>query len=114
MELSKKDKKTAREIINKGLQIEYCTGLLEFDGILQHWKSNSLSDRDAYMQLYDSVIKFDKHITRRYNDLRGSNYLMIVASLLIDSIITEADLENFSDDAKQAVLRWASLDKEYK
>ena len=39
MELSKKDKKIAREIIEKGLQKEFAKGLYKFDTILNEWKS---------------------------------------------------------------------------
>ncbi|HPI30066.1 MAG TPA: hypothetical protein PLB59_10535 [Bacteroidales bacterium] len=107
MELSKKDKKTAREIIEKGLQTEYVKGLKRFDSILQQWKNKTIDNREAYMQLYESVRKHDKHIARRYDGMTGSKYLMIIAAQLADGILTDADLENFSDEVKQLIKLWS-------
>ncbi|HOV11821.1 MAG TPA: hypothetical protein PLT47_03785 [Bacteroidales bacterium] len=110
MELSKKDKKAARILIEQGLHIEYALGLSQFDSILQQWKNKELNNHDAYMQLYDSVIKYDKHIARRYNDLGGSRYLMTVVALLRDGIIAENDLRIFSDEARNNILFCAGYD----
>ena len=45
IELSKKDKRIARELIEKGLQKEFQQGLQQFDAILQKWK-NDQQDKD--------------------------------------------------------------------
>jgi len=108
MELSKKDKKIAREIIEKGLQTEYAKGLNSFDGILQHWKNKTIENREAYQKLYDQVRKYDKHIARRYDGMTGSKYLLVIAGQLADGIIKDDDLENFPDEVKQTVKLWAS------
>ena len=108
-ELSKKDKKTAREIIEKGLQKEYAKGLFQFDSILTKWKDNTLDNKDAYLQLCKELVNYDKHIARRYDDMKGSNYLFIIAAQMLDNIISENDLENFSDEAKQAIKIITSL-----
>lgn len=112
MELSKKDKKTARELIEKGLQAEYSLGLSQVDKIIQQWKNKELNNRDAYMQLYSHVKKYDKHIALRYNGLGGSRYLMTVAVLLYDGIISESDLGNFSEETKQKIKIWKQLHEE--
>jgi hypothetical protein len=41
MELSKKDKRVAREVIEKGLQREFSRGLFEADTVLNKWKNSS-------------------------------------------------------------------------
>lgn len=41
MELSKKDKKTCRELIETGLQCEFTTGLEKAESILCNWKANN-------------------------------------------------------------------------
>jgi hypothetical protein len=102
-ELSKKDKKSAREIIEKGLQKEYTKGLFQFDSIINKWKDNILNNREAYLQLCKELINYDKHIARRYDDMKGSKYLFIIAAQLMDNIISENDLGNFSDETKQAI-----------
>ncbi len=55
MELSKKDKKTAREIIESGLQQEFAKALFDVDTILTGWKNKSKNNRDAYHSLYKLI-----------------------------------------------------------
>lgn len=63
LELSKTQNKIARELIQKSLQIEY-------------------APHKAYLCLYKETTSFDKHIARRYDDLRGSRYFMTLVALL--------------------------------
>ncbi len=103
MELSKKDKKTAREIIEAGLQKEFAKGLFDADTILTEWKNKAIDNREAYYSLYKQIASFDKHIARRYDDMKGSTYLFIIAAQLSDGIISENDLDEFSEEAIQAI-----------
>ena len=109
MELSKKDKKTAREIIEVGLQKEFAKGLFDADTILTEWKNESINNREAYHSLYKQLTGFDKHIARRYDNMKGSTYLFIVAAQLRDGIISENDLIDFSEEARLTVKRIAEL-----
>ncbi len=109
MELSKKDKKTAREIIEAGLQKEFAKGLFDADTILTEWKNKAIDNREAYYSLYKQIASFDKHIARRYDDMKGSTYLFIIAAQLSDGIISENDLNEFSPEVKQAIIRIASI-----
>ncbi len=112
MELSKKDKKTAREIIEKGLDTEYTNGLKQFDSILQQWKNKTLNNVEAYLQLHDSVKKHNKEIAMRYDRISGSTYLFIIAAQLSDGIISDSDLNDFSDEIKQAIKMIAGIDEQ--
>ncbi len=96
IELSKKEKKLAREIIEMGLQKEFAKGLSDADTILSKWKNRTQNNREAYHLLYNHIIDFDKHIAKRYDRITGSNYIFIIAAQLYDSIITEDDLTDFS------------------
>ena len=109
MELSKKDKKTAREIIELGLQKEFAKGLFDADSILTEWKNKAIDNREAYHSLYKQITGFDKHIARRYDNMTGSKYLFVIAAQLVDGIISENDLDEFSPEVKQAVIRIASI-----
>lgn len=109
MELSKKDKKVAREIIEKGLQNEFASGLTIFQAILSNWKEGKMDNRETYHALYRRITSFDKHISRRYDGMTGSKYLFIIAGQLLDNAILDADLENFSEEAKKAVKSMANL-----
>jgi hypothetical protein len=109
MELSKKDRKTAREIIEAGLQKEYAKGLFKSDSILTGWKNKTIGNSEAYHALYKQIAGFDKHIARRYDNMKGSTYLFIIAAQLNDGIISEDDLNGFPEEVKQAIIRIASI-----
>ncbi len=109
MELSKKDKKTAREIIESGLQKELAKELFDVDTILTGWKTKSKNDRDAYHSLYKHIIDFDKHIARRYDGMTGSKYLFIIAAQLRDGVISENDLSDLSNEVRQAIKMIADI-----
>lgn len=63
MELSKKDKKVARTLIETGLLREFAQGLSRADAILQDWKNSAApAHRTTYHSLYNMIADFDKHI----------------------------------------------------
>jgi hypothetical protein len=103
MELSKKDKKTVREIIELGLQREYSNALNDADKILSAWKNRSKDNSETYHSLYKHIRDFDKLLARRYDNITGSKYLFIIAAQLYDGVISENDLTDLSDEAQQAV-----------
>ncbi|MCL2073124.1 MAG: hypothetical protein FWH18_04330 [Marinilabiliaceae bacterium] len=71
MELTKSQKRIARELIDIGLQRECKSFGLKIA------KFTNSSDWDAkphdiYLKLFEKVVSFDKHISRRYDFLGGS------------------------------------------
>jgi hypothetical protein len=110
MELSKKDKKVARQIIDKGLQREFENGLKTADIVLQNWKNKDMECKETYYQLYKQITSFDKHIAQRYDGLKGSTYLLTIISQMLDNLIREEDIVDFSDEVqlylKQMILRY--------
>ncbi len=52
---------------------------------------------------------FLKHLERRYDDLRTSDYLMTLAGILKDGYITDEDLKDFSDAAKETVKHYSAF-----
>ena len=111
MELSKADKKTAREIIEKGLQQEFANGLDRSYQILADWKAGNKNNRDAYHELYGHIRDYDKHIARRYDNMSGSKYLFIIAGQIIDEAVDESELQKLSPDARDFVNRILSLNR---
>jgi hypothetical protein len=111
MELSKADKKAAREIIEKGLQQEFADGLNKAYSILGNWKTNRKNNRETYHALYAHIRDFDKQIARRYDNMTGSKYLFIIAGQIIDEAVDESDLINLSPEACNFINRIVSLDK---
>jgi hypothetical protein len=109
MDLSKKDKKVARQLIETGLQKEFSTGLNSFYEILHDWKNGKADNRTAYHSIFKAVWDFDKHIARRYDGITGSKYFPRVGELLYDKIISETDLNDFSEETKQKLISWLEL-----
>lgn len=105
MELSKKDKKVAREIIEKGVQREFANGLNAANAVIQKWKSNHLTNREAYHLLFKKITDFDKHIAHRYDAMRGSRYFITIANLFAEEIITEEDIKDFSQEVIEELYR---------
>jgi hypothetical protein len=111
MELSKKDKKTCRELIEAGLQREFTSGLEKAESILCNWKTRNKDIKETYYTLYEMIRKFDKHIGRRYDGVTGSHYLSCVAGLVMDQIIFTEELNPFSDEARAVILRMSNITK---
>lgn len=108
-DLTKSDKKIARKAIDKGLYVQYAESLKDAEAIIAEWRSDKLGTKEAYHKLYSSIIGHDKKIGRRYNDLGGSKYLITVAAILYDGLITEEDVKDFSDAAREMMNRWISF-----
>ncbi|MEI6752401.1 MAG: hypothetical protein WCK78_04465 [Paludibacter sp.] len=100
MELSKKDKKVARDVIELGLQREIESGLSKADAILQAWKTKAKDNKETYHQLYKHIITLDKHIARRYDDITGSRYLLTIIGQMRDNVIHDEDLIEFSEEVQ--------------
>lgn len=110
LELSKSQKKIASELIENSLQIECAQFLEKMEmSILNYRNQESKSPHEAYLNLYQSVKYFDKHIAERYNDLRGSKYFFILVGLFLDEILSQEDLNRFDDDVKERILNTAKL-----
>lgn len=108
IELSKSQKKIARELIDKSLQKECAQFLEKIEiSITEYWKGKN--PHESYLNLYRKVESFDKHIARRYDGLRGSNYYIALVGLFVDKILTQEDLNRFDEDLKQRLLNTAKL-----
>lgn len=108
-ELNKREKKIAREVIEKGVQAEFKAGLEKAKKVIAESEKGDVDNRVAYQKLYKTIIDQDKRIGKRYDGLTGSRYLMTVAAILFDRQITEEDIKDFSDEAKQTISTWMSL-----
>lgn len=101
MNLQKKDKKIARQIIEIGLQRELEKGLSSFDTILKDWQEKKKGNQESYHLLYRTLTDFDKHIARRYDNMTGSKYFSIIANQLHNGIITKEDIKELSEEINQ-------------
>lgn len=66
------------------------------DAIIEKWKSGKLDTREAYLSVYKKLIAHDKHIGRRYNNMSGSNYLMIISGQVADGVVSLDELSEWT------------------
>jgi len=111
-ELSKKEKKTAREIIGKGLQAEFNNGILRCKKILDNWNPEAADHRETYHTLYKTLTEFDKHIAFRYDGITGSKYLQTIAGQLYDKVINIEDLKEFSQETQNVIIQISNINTE--
>ena len=100
MELSKSDKKIAQILMDKGIlkDIEMCnTSVLT---ILTDWKNGKKETRETYGKVYETVKKNNKYIASNYDGITGSHYFDTVLNMYCKGLITEADIEPFSETVK--------------
>ncbi len=110
-ELSKSEKKLARLLIDKGVDADFKTALEQAAVTITQWQTGSIDNRTAYHQLFKKIKEQDKRIANRYDGLTGSRYLSTVAGIYFDGQITEADIENFSEESKAFLNNWLRLKK---
>ncbi len=104
-EFSKSEKKIVRQVIETALQRDFEASIMEVDGIIRRWKSKKLDNRNAYQEIYRKVKENDKYIARMYNVITGSKYLLTMQGLLAHKVISEADLDGFSEKTRDNILK---------
>ena len=109
MELSKKDKKLAREIIEKGLNLEFERALSRSEQVLKEWRAQALANHEAYQKLYRHIKDYDKRIAQLYDGLRPAAYLEVIAVQYRDGFITDEDIAGLSEEARKVLQRWAAV-----
>jgi hypothetical protein len=106
-ELSKREKKIARACIDKGLDAEFRDGLEKFEAVIADWRNGKFADnKGAYHKLNRALHTKSKAISRRYDGLSGSRWLVTVAGILHDGYISEEDIKDFSEETKDIIKRW--------
>ena len=111
-ELSKREKKIARIIIDKGVDAEFKTALEQAHEILSEWKKGSMDNRTGYYKLFKKIMEQNKRIADRYDGLTGSRYLLTVGRIYEDGQVTEEDIKDFSEETKAVLNRWLQFSKE--
>ena len=109
IELSKTQKKIARQLIDIGLQRE-CksfTAKIEKFTNSEEWKTGD--PKKLYHELYDKVISFDKRIAKRYDNLGGSRYFITVYSLFYDGVLTADDIARFDIEVQNELFKIKQL-----
>jgi hypothetical protein len=112
IELSKREKKIARELIEKGLREEFRRGMLSFDAILQQWKTEGGDIKENYYKIFSAVKDFDKQIAWRYDGMRGSDYDLVIVGQLMDELYDISEIDEFSSEVKEGIFSMIKRRKE--
>ncbi len=109
-ELTKKEKNKAREIFAISIEKEFDAALQNSEAILAKWKTGNATGRQIFHEMRSYLNDFLKHLERRYDALRPSDYLMNLTGILNDGYITEEEIKDFSEEAKEAIKRYSRDD----
>lgn len=110
-ELTKKEKKVARILIDKGVDTEFKIALEQVDEIITEWKNGNLDNHAAYHKMFKKVDERNYRIARRYDGLTGSRYLLTVGAIYEDGQITEEDIKDFSEETRSILNEWLAFSK---
>lgn len=90
-------------LISKALEKECGTFLKDAEKLLQQEKTES--EHERYLRLYKLIDDFDEYIASRYDRLGGSRYPVVVASLFCDGVLQEEDIEQFSNETQEWLMK---------
>jgi hypothetical protein len=60
--------------------------------------------KEHYHKLYSAMVEKDKGIARRYDDLRGSQYLLILLTLLREGVLNKEDIKDLDEELKNRLM----------
>ncbi len=109
-DLTKSQREIARIVMDKGLENHYERVLSDVEAICIKWRDGSFASiKEAYMNLYQCVIRNDKNIGRIYNEKGGSRWVELMGLQLADGAITIEDLSNFDEEVRNAIVAWSRI-----
>jgi hypothetical protein len=109
-ELSKSQKKTARVVMDKGLENHYIRALSDVETILLKWRNGQFKGAKlSYMKLFQCVKRNDNNIAGIYNDKGGSRWVEVMAMQLADRVITLEDIRDFDDEVRETIIAWSEI-----
>jgi hypothetical protein len=99
-ELSKQEKKTVRELIERGLNRDFIDGIISIKKICDTYIDGKSDPREYYHKLFSVLRSKDKDIARRYDGIKGSQYLLRLGNLFSDGVLTQDDLKDIDEKLK--------------
>lgn len=101
IELTKPQKKIARQLISLALQRECEDFLNSTRNFLREAESNGEDAHANYLSLFKKVNDFDRHIARYYDGMSGSRYLITVLNRYCAGTLTDKDIALFDEDMQK-------------
>lgn len=112
IELSKSQKKIAREVIHEGLNIECKTFLDKTEKWMKEPYRPEDTPHSKYLKLFEEIGKFDEQIAFRYDRLSSSKYLITVACLIFEKTLPEETVMRFSEEVQREISKLINIYKE--
>jgi len=105
IELTKNQKKVARQLIDIGLHRECKSFTEKIAKFTRSPEWETANPHELYLKLYKKVVVFDKHIADRYDGLSGSRYFITVLGLFRDGVLTIEDIELFDAEIQDLLFK---------
>lgn len=64
------------------------------------------------MVLYQLLKEHDKHLSRRYDGMTGSKYMLILAAQLGDSVIDVDELSDFQEEIMKRIVSVSGIEED--
>ncbi len=103
IELSNQDKRTAKDIIRKGILRRHAQWQQELRRLLDKPFEEGSNEFDRSMQITDKARKFYKKAMQMEEYYRNTMLLPGLANLYSHKLITEEDLTDLSEEVTQAI-----------
>jgi hypothetical protein len=100
-DLSKQEKKTVRELIERGLNRDFMDGIISAKKLCDTYIQGKSDPREYYHKLFSVLHSKDKDIARRYDGIKGSQYLIRLGNLFRESILTQDDFQDIDEKLKK-------------
>lgn len=108
-DLPKSDKKIIQALLNLGAQRMYQDGLTKAESVIKKWRKCSADDHSNekfYSNLCKTITVHDKLISRTFDGVSGSRFVITVAGLFFNNILEENDLKELTPETREWLLRY--------
>ena len=113
-ELTKGEKKIARELIEKSVVAECRDFMKNVEAMVNDPANREKEPRERFWEYHKQFRDFGKHLTRRYDGLGGSQYASTVLHLYLDKLVTKEEVERFTPEIQEWIFGVEKRNEEYK
>jgi hypothetical protein len=102
-ELTKSQKKKVKQLIDRALIRDYTDGVKRIKSICDSFVDGKSNPKEFYHKLYSTMASKDKEIGRRYDNLTGSKYFMVLIILVREGVLSNDDIHELDDGLKEII-----------
>ena len=112
MELTKSEKRIARELVSKSVD-EECRQFMEKAEALVGRRRDDQAPKERFWELHDMFREFARHLTQKYDSIPGS-YDLKIMRLYMEKRISKEDVERFAPETQEWIFNIEKSAREYK